>query len=37
LTNIAGSTGALSAGLALDSIGWTLLNIGMLPIPSFAC
>ena len=32
LTNIAGSTGALSAGVALDSIGWTLLNIGMLPI-----
>jgi len=32
LTNIAGSTAALSAGIALDSIGWTLLNIGIAPI-----
>jgi predicted MFS family arabinose efflux permease len=32
LTNLAGSTGALSAGLALTNVGWALLNIGMLPI-----
>jgi predicted MFS family arabinose efflux permease len=30
--NLAGSAGALSAGLALESIGWTYLNIGMAPI-----
>ena len=32
LNNLAGSAGALSAGVALASIGWTPLNIGMLPI-----
>jgi predicted MFS family arabinose efflux permease len=30
--NLAGSTGALSAGVALANIGWTYLNIGMAPI-----
>ena len=35
LNNIAGSTGALSAGVALANIGWTYLNIGMLPILVF--
>jgi predicted MFS family arabinose efflux permease len=32
LTNLAGSVGALSAGVALANIGWSLLNIGMVPI-----
>lgn len=32
LNNLAGSAGALSAGVALASIGWTPLNVGMAPI-----
>ena len=30
--NLAGSAGALSAGIALQTAGWSLLNIGMAPI-----
>jgi MFS family permease len=32
LNNLAGATAALSAGLALEHVGWTLLNLGILPI-----
>jgi len=34
--NLAGATAALSAGVALDTIGWTPLNFGLLPIMAFA-
>jgi MFS family permease len=34
--NLAGATAALSAGVALDRLGWTLLNLGLLPILAFA-
>ncbi len=30
--NLAGSAGALSAGIALETAGWNLLNLGMAPI-----
>lgn len=36
LNNLAGATAALSAGLALQNIGWTLLNFGLLPILALA-
>jgi predicted MFS family arabinose efflux permease len=36
LNNLAGATAALSAGVALDTIGWQLLNFGLLPILAFA-
>jgi predicted MFS family arabinose efflux permease len=32
LNNIAGSAGALSAGVALQNAGWSILNIGIAPI-----
>ena len=32
LNNLAGATAALTAGLALQTIGWTALNFGLLPI-----
>jgi MFS family permease len=32
LNNLAGATAALSAGFALQNLGWTLLNFGLLPI-----
>ena len=32
LNNVAGSVAALSAGVALENAGWSLLNIGMAPI-----
>ncbi|MEO8757879.1 MAG: MFS transporter [Devosia sp.] len=32
LNNVAGSVAALSAGVALQNAGWSLLNIGMAPI-----
>lgn len=35
LANIAGSTAALSSGLALATIGWAALNLFMLPILVF--
>jgi MFS family permease len=36
LNNVAGATAALLAGVALDNIGWTLLNFGLLPILALA-
>ena len=36
LNNLAGATAALSAGVALQNIGWTLLNFGLLPILALA-
>jgi MFS family permease len=36
LNNLAGATAALSAGVALANIGWTLLNFGLLPILAVA-
>jgi predicted MFS family arabinose efflux permease len=32
LNNLAGSVAALSAGIVLDHAGWSLINIGILPI-----
>jgi predicted MFS family arabinose efflux permease len=32
LSNIAGSVAALSAGVVLDHAGWSLINIGVMPI-----
>lgn len=36
LNNLTGATAALSAGVVLDTAGWTPLNLGLLPILAFA-
>ena len=36
VNNLAGATAALSAGVALQNFGWSMLNIGILPILAFA-
>jgi MFS family permease len=36
LNSVAGSAAALSAGVALEGVGWTALNFGLLPILALA-